>query len=193
MRAHALADPSSLPRLLCRHPPRVLHLRWPASPVSLPSPLLTRTCTSGSAPSPDRRLPYVGLDSLVPHAPQLGAHRPVSSFVPTYSPTLDSPSRSPSHSLPTTPTPPVRRRTLTLCVLALDRVLELGLTRARSFPPHLAVIKFVTPCFHPNVALPGGDICLDILKEKWSAVYSVQTILVSLQSLLGGMYQNSPL
>ena len=52
------------------------------------------------------------------------------------------------------------------------------------------MIKFVTPCFHPNVALPGGDICLDILKEKWSAVYSVQTILVSLQSLLGGMFTN---
>lgn len=28
------------------------------------------------------------------------------------------------------------------------------------------------------------------LQDKWSAVYSVQTILLSLQSLLGGTYHN---
>ena len=31
----------------------------------------------------------------------------------------------------------------------------------------------------------AGRICLDILKDKWSAVYNVQSILLSLQSLLG--------
>ncbi|KAL7412068.1 ubiquitin-conjugating enzyme E2 [Mrakia frigida] len=62
-----------------------------------------------------------------------------------------------------------------------------------NYPYTAPTIKFVTPCFHPNVALPGGDICLDILKEKWSAVYSVQTILVSLQSLLGEPNNDSPL
>jgi len=34
-----------------------------------------------------------------------------------------------------------------------------------------------------------GLICLDILKEKWSALYDVRTILLSIQSLLGGKYQ----
>lgn len=48
-------------------------------------------------------------------------------------------------------------------------------------------------CFHPNVALPGGDICLDILKEEWSSIYTIQTILISLQSLLGEPNNNSPL
>jgi ubiquitin-conjugating enzyme E2 C len=33
-----------------------------------------------------------------------------------------------------------------------------------NYPYTAPTIKFVTPCFHPNVALPGGDICLDILK-----------------------------
>jgi ubiquitin-conjugating enzyme E2 C len=49
------------------------------------------------------------------------------------------------------------------------------------------MIKFdpSTPCFHPNFDLQG-NICLDILQDKWSAVYSVHTILLSLQSLLGG-------
>ena len=42
----------------------------------------------------------------------------------------------------------------------------------------------MTPCFHPNVD-QHGNICLDVLKEKWSAAYSVRTLLLSIQSLLG--------
>lgn len=38
-----------------------------------------------------------------------------------------------------------------------------------------------------------GNICLDILKDKWSAVYSVQTVLLSIQSLLEEPNNNSPL
>ncbi|KAJ3119913.1 hypothetical protein HK098_005021 [Nowakowskiella sp. JEL0407] len=49
-----------------------------------------------------------------------------------------------------------------------------------------------TPCFHPNVGLEG-TICLDILKDKWSAIYTVQTVLISLQSLLGEPNNLSPL
>ena len=55
------------------------------------------------------------------------------------------------------------------------------------YPYSAPTVKFVTPCFHPNVD-QYGNICLDILKDKWSAAYSVQTILVSLQSLLGGTF-----
>ncbi|KAK7023867.1 ubiquitin-conjugating enzyme/RWD-like protein [Favolaschia claudopus] len=66
-----------------------------------------------------------------------------------------------------------------------------------SFPanyPYVApAIKFETPCFHPNVDISSGAICLDILQDKWSAVYSVQTILLSLQSLLGEPNNASPL
>lgn len=66
-----------------------------------------------------------------------------------------------------------------------------------SFPPNYPyaapIIKFDTPCYHPNVDIVGGAICLDILQDKWSAVYSVQTILLSLQSLLGEPNNASPL
>ncbi|KAH9180380.1 ubiquitin-conjugating enzyme/RWD-like protein [Lactarius sanguifluus] len=65
------------------------------------------------------------------------------------------------------------------------------------FPPNYPyvppVIKFESPCFHPNVDIGSGAICLDILQDKWSAVYSVQTILLSLQSLLGEPNNASPL
>lgn len=44
-------------------------------------------------------------------------------------------------------------------------------------------IRFESNCFHPNVD-ENGNICLDILREKWSATYDVQSILLSIQSLL---------
>lgn len=55
---------------------------------------------------------------------------------------------------------------------------------AADYPYKPPTVKFETPCFHPNVDT-YGNICLDILKEKWSAAYSVHSVLVSLQSLLG--------
>jgi hypothetical protein len=57
------------------------------------------------------------------------------------------------------------------------------------FPP---LLPSFYRCFHPNVD-QHGNICLDILKEKWSAAYSVKTILISLQSLLGEPNNDSPL
>ena len=53
-------------------------------------------------------------------------------------------------------------------------------------------MRFETQCFHPNVD-QHGNICLDILKEKWSAAYSVRTVLLSIQSLLGEPNNDSPL
>ena len=45
-------------------------------------------------------------------------------------------------------------------------------------------VLFKTPIYHPNIDF-SGRICLDILKEKWSAIYNVESVLLSLQSLLG--------
>lgn len=61
-----------------------------------------------------------------------------------------------------------------------------------SYPYAAPVVRFTTACFHPNVDT-GGNICLDILKEKWSALYDVRTILLSIQSLLGEPNNDSPL
>jgi len=53
-----------------------------------------------------------------------------------------------------------------------------------NYPYHPPTVLFKTPIYHPNVDF-SGRICLDILKDKWSAVYNVQSVLLSLQSLLG--------
>eukprot|EP01105_Mastigella_eilhardi_P006574 TRINITY_DN18106_c0_g1_i1.p2 TRINITY_DN18106_c0_g1~~TRINITY_DN18106_c0_g1_i1.p2 ORF type:complete len:171 (+),score=48.55 TRINITY_DN18106_c0_g1_i1:22-534(+) len=60
------------------------------------------------------------------------------------------------------------------------------------YPFTAPTVTFDTPCFHPNVDA-AGNICLDILKDKWSAVYNVGTVLLSVQSLLGDPNPDSPL
>ena len=61
-----------------------------------------------------------------------------------------------------------------------------------TYPYTAPTVTFATPCFHPNVGT-HGNICLDILKEQWSASYNVRTILLSIQSLLGEPNIDSPL
>eukprot|EP00884_Botryococcus_braunii_P015665 jgi/Botrbrau1/2782/Bobra.0164s0059.1 len=68
----------------------------------------------------------------------------------------------------------------------------LNLKFPADYPFSAPTVKFVSPCFHPNVD-QHGNICLDILKEKWSAAYSVRTVLLSIQSLLGEPNNDSPL
>ncbi|KAI9141629.1 ubiquitin-conjugating enzyme E2 [Paraphysoderma sedebokerense] len=70
---------------------------------------------------------------------------------------------------------------------------KISLKFPQNYPYSAPTVKFETPCYHPNVDLDTGSICLDVLKEKWSAVYNVQSILVSLQSLLGEPNNDSPL
>uniref|UniRef100_A0A8C5JUK4 Ubiquitin-conjugating enzyme E2 C n=1 Tax=Jaculus jaculus TaxID=51337 RepID=A0A8C5JUK4_JACJA len=64
---------------------------------------------------------------------------------------------------------------------------ELSLEFPSGHPYNARTVKFLTPCYHP------GNICLDILKDKWSAVYDVRTILLSIQILLGEPNIDSPL
>eukprot|EP01096_Ripella_sp_DP13-Kostka_P003602 TRINITY_DN15434_c0_g1_i1.p1 TRINITY_DN15434_c0_g1~~TRINITY_DN15434_c0_g1_i1.p1 ORF type:complete len:196 (-),score=80.94 TRINITY_DN15434_c0_g1_i1:215-733(-) len=73
-----------------------------------------------------------------------------------------------------------------------DQQYKLTLEFPSEYPFKAPVVKFTTPIFHPNVDT-SGNICLDILKDKWSAVYNVSSVLLSIQSLLGEPNVDSPL
>lgn len=69
---------------------------------------------------------------------------------------------------------------------------KISLEFPEDYPYTAPVVKFVSPMWHPNIDM-AGNICLDILKERWSAVLNVQSVLLSLQSLLGEPNNSSPL
>ncbi|KAJ6218503.1 hypothetical protein RDWZM_009660 [Blomia tropicalis] len=69
---------------------------------------------------------------------------------------------------------------------------RMNITFSSQYPFKAPQVKFLNHCFHPNIH-PKGEICLDILKENWSALYDVRTILLSIQSLLGEPNLASPL
>ncbi|KAG7664924.1 UBC2 [[Candida] subhashii] len=52
-------------------------------------------------------------------------------------------------------------------------------------------VKFISEMFHPNV-YASGELCLDILQNRWSPTYDVSSILTSIQSLLNDPNISSP-
>lgn len=60
-----------------------------------------------------------------------------------------------------------------------------------NYPNHPPEVSFISEMFHPNI-YPNGDLCLDILKNRWSPSYDVLGILLSIQSLLNDPNTKSP-
>ncbi|CBI31480.3 hypothetical protein AAG906_034389 [Vitis piasezkii] len=69
---------------------------------------------------------------------------------------------------------------------------KLSLRFPLDYPFKPPQVKFETMCFHPNID-QFGNICLDILQDKWSSAYDCKTVLLSIQSLLGEPNIESPL
>ena len=72
-----------------------------------------------------------------------------------------------------------------------DGTFKLTLTFDESYPNKPPTVKFLSRMFHPNV-YTNGELCLDILQNRWSPTYDVAAILTSIQSLLHDPNPNSP-
>lgn len=72
-----------------------------------------------------------------------------------------------------------------------DGTFKLLLTFEDSYPNKPPTVKFLSRMFHPNV-YANGELCLDILQNRWSPTYDVAAILTSIQSLLHDPNPNSP-
>ncbi|KJZ73593.1 hypothetical protein HIM_06926 [Hirsutella minnesotensis 3608] len=69
----------------------------------------------------------------------------------------------------------------------------LGISIPNAYPLQPPRMHFATPVVHPNVALRGGEICLDLLKEAWTPAYSVLECVRAVRMLLACPETDSPL
>ena len=72
-------------------------------------------------------------------------------------------------------------------------VFELDIVVPKNYPLRPPKIKFITKVFHPNIHFKTGEICLDLLKNAWSAVYTLQSVCRSIIALLAHPEPDSPL
>ncbi|EPZ34659.1 ubiquitin-conjugating enzyme E2 A-like protein [Rozella allomycis CSF55] len=72
-----------------------------------------------------------------------------------------------------------------------DGTFKLELIFDEEYPTKAPNVKFVSKMFHPNVYV-NGQLCLDILQNRWSPTYDVSAVLTSIQSLLNDPNPNSP-
>jgi ubiquitin-conjugating enzyme E2 A len=72
-----------------------------------------------------------------------------------------------------------------------DGTFRLVMQFEEQYPNKPPGVKFVSTMFHPNV-YGTGELCLDILQNRWSPTYDVAAILTSIQSLLNDPNISSP-
>ncbi|KAJ3391405.1 hypothetical protein HDU92_009065 [Lobulomyces angularis] len=71
-------------------------------------------------------------------------------------------------------------------------IFKLEIILPDAYPFYPPKIKFLSKIYHPNISSQTGAICLDILKDAWSPVYTLKTTLISIQSLLGDPVPDDP-
>lgn len=72
-----------------------------------------------------------------------------------------------------------------------DGTFKLIIQFDEQYPTKPPSVRFVSEMFHPNV-YNSGELCLDILQNRWSPTFDVSTILKSIQSLLNDPNTASP-
>jgi len=70
---------------------------------------------------------------------------------------------------------------------------KLDIRVPENYPLAPPTITFDTPICHPNVHFKTGEICIDLLKTSWSAVYTISTTLTAIHQLLTSPEPDSPL
>ncbi|KJR81846.1 ubiquitin-conjugating enzyme E2 A [Sporothrix schenckii 1099-18] len=61
-----------------------------------------------------------------------------------------------------------------------DGTFRLVMTFDEQYPNKPPSVKFLSTMFHPNV-YGTGELCLDILQNRWSPTYDVAAVLTSIQ------------
>lgn len=72
-----------------------------------------------------------------------------------------------------------------------DGTFKVRLSFPETYPLHPPEVSFISRIFHPNI-YADGNLCLDILKNRWNPTYDIGVVLLCVQSLLNDPNNTSP-
>lgn len=70
---------------------------------------------------------------------------------------------------------------------------QLRIIVPQSYPHNPPTVKFITKVCHPNVHFKNGDICLDVLKDNWTPIWTLESTCRAVVTLLSVPEASSPL
>jgi len=70
---------------------------------------------------------------------------------------------------------------------------QLSISIPDTYPLQPPSVRFNTKVFHPNIHFKTGEICLDLFKNAWSAVHTLQSVCTCILLLLSTPEPDSPL
>merc|ERR1712046_531002 len=62
-------------------------------------------------------------------------------------------------------------------------IYSMRLTFTDEYPDKPPRVRFTSEMFHPNI-YPDGTLCMDLIQDNWSPIYSACSILIAIRSLL---------
>lgn len=76
--------------------------------------------------------------------------------------------------------------------LYADGEFSLSIDLSGGYPLAAPRLRFLTPIYHPNVDRPG-QICLDLLQDKWSPAITISKVVESISYVLSNPMPEEPL
>lgn len=74
-----------------------------------------------------------------------------------------------------------------------DGIFEVKINLPSNYPMSPPKIVFITKIFHPNVNYETGEICLDVLKDQWTPVWTLESACFAILDLMTHPNPDSPL